>query len=355
MAEGFGNPSSPHGRGAAARAAFARSREAITALAGGGNPEGLVLTSGGTESNNLVFSSLALKVAQPRIAVSAVEHPSVLKAAEAVASRLVILPVQRDGTLDLDALVEALSQGLDLVSVQWASGETGVVQPVDEIARMCRGQDTAFHSDAAQAFGRVRLEVAASGADSVTLSAHKMHGPLGVGALWVRDRSSLAPAMLGGGQQRNLRSGTENIPGAAGFAAACAARAARLEEDVRQMAELRDSFERAVLRDVQMAEVNGAADGRLCNTSSIRFGGVDGQALVANLDRVGVLCTQTSACSSGRPEPSQALIAMGLTEAEAWSTVRFSFSVLNTIEEAEKAAREVIAAVKRLRTFMVMQ
>ena len=355
MADGYGNPSSPHSRGAAARSALARSREAIAAFAGGA-PEELVLTSGGTESNNLVFSSLAKRIGRPRVAVSAAEHPSVMMPAETVAmGRLTILPLRGDGTLDLEALSAELDEGLDLVSVQWASGETGVVQPIVEVARLCRAKGVPLHSDAAQAFGRVPLRLNESGVNLATLSAHKMHGPVGVGALWARGKGLLTAAMFGGGQQGGMRSGTENVPGAAGFAAACSARAQRLDDDVKGMAELRDSFERAVLGRTPDAVVNGVVAERLCNTSSIRFEGVDGQALVAQLDRAGIMCSQTSACSSGRPEPSATLLAMGLSEAEAWSTVRFSFSVENTASEAAEAAREVAEAVTRLRRFVVLR
>lgn len=275
--------------------------------------------------------------------------------AEAAAQgRLAILPLRRDGVVNLEALAAELEEGLDIVSVQWASGETGVVQPVREIAKLCRAKGTVFHTDAAQAFGRVPLDLNGSGIGLATLSAHKVHGPLGIGALWIRDGRLVAPSMLGGGQQEGLRSGTENVPGAAGFAAACQMRAAHFEEDVRRMAELRDRFERAVLRSVPDTAVNGEASARLCNTTSIRFRGIEGQALVANLDRAGIMCSQTSACSSGRPEPSRTLLAMGLSEAEAWSTVRFSFSAMNTVDEADAAASEVTSAVARLRSFMVL-
>ena len=354
MIEDYGNPSSPHERGARAKAALFKSRAVIARLAGS-DPSGLLLTSGGTESSNLVFASLTRRVQSPRVAVSAAEHPSVMHPAEAAAQgRLAILPLRRDGVVNLEALAAELEEGLDIVSVQWASGETGVVQPVREIAKLCRAKGTVFHTDAAQAFGRVPLNLNESGIGLATLSAHKVHGPLGIGALWIRDGRLVAPSMLGGGQQEGLRSGTENVPGAAGFAAACQMRAAHFEEDVRRMAELRDRFERAVLRSVPDTAVNGEASARLCNTTSIRFRGIEGQALVANLDRAGIMCSQTSACSSGRPEPSRTLLAMGLSEAEAWSTVRFSFSAMNTVDEADAAASEVTSAVARLRSFMVL-
>lgn len=354
MSEEYGNPSSLHARGSRAKESFFRDRAAIAAFAGC-DSHGIVLTSGGTESNNLVFSSLSRRIREPRVAVSAAEHPSITRPAEAAAKgRLAVLPLQNDGVVDLEALADELEEGLDIVSVQWASGETGVVQPVCKIAKLCRAKGTAFHTDAAQALGRVPLDLNGSGVDFATLSAHKAHGPLGIGALWVRDGKLVAPSMLGGGQQGALRSGTENVPGVAGFAVACLARAARFQEDVARMTGLRDRFELAVLRAVPNAAVNGVSAERLCNTTSMRFKGVDGQALVANLDRAGIMCSQTSACSSGRPEPSRPLLAMGLTEAEAWSTVRFSFSVMNTLEEADIAAREVASTVARLRSFMVL-
>lgn len=355
MSEGFGNPSSPHHRGGQAKALLRDARDAVSSLAGC-DPEGLVLTSGGTESNNLVFTSLLRRVPNPRIAVSAGEHPSVMRPAQEACSdgRLAVLPLRADGVIDLDALSAELERGADLVSVQWASGETGVVQPISDIARLCRAKGVALHSDAAQALGRIPIRIDQSGADLVTLSAHKVHGPIGIGALWARRKGLLAASMLGGGQQGGTRSGTENVPGAAGFAAACAVRESRFEGDVGRMRHLRDRFEHAVLQAVPDVAVNGAGAERLCNTSSLRFSGVDGQALVANLDRVGIMCSQTSACSSGRPEPSATLVAMGLTAEQAWSTVRFSFSVMNSDEDADTAARAVTDTAAKLRSFMVM-
>lgn len=196
------------------------------------------------------------------------------------------------------------------------------------------------------------LRIEDCGADYVSLSAHKLHGPQGIGALWVRDRTKLSAMIEGGGQQGGLRSGTENLPGAAGFAAACSARREGFHEQVARMRRMRDAFE-AIIRDaLPDAEINGATAPRLCNTSSIQFKGIDGQALMARLDRAGIRCSQTSACSSARPAPSPTLLAMGLTERQAWSTVRFSFSVLNSDEDAEVAASTVVATVAELRQFM---
>ncbi|QCG92909.1 cysteine desulfurase (plasmid) [Azospirillum sp. TSA2s] len=353
MGSSFGNPSSPHSRGVEARIAMSRHAEAVSALAGA-NPTNLYFTSGGTESNNWVFASFRRRKPAPRIAVSAAEHPSVTRPAEIAAQRgwMAVLPLTSNGLLDMEALASALEKGLDLVSVQWASGETGVVQPVEAIASLCKHHGAEFHIDAAQAFGREALRIDGCGADYVSLSAHKVHGPQGIGALWVRDRTMLSAIIEGGGQQGGLRSGTENLPGAAGFAAACSARQEGFHEHVARMRRMRDVFEAVVGNAVPDAEVNGATAPRLCNTSSIRFKGVDGQALMARLDQAGILCSQTSACSSARPAPSPTLLAMGLTERQAWSTVRFSFSVLNSEEDAEAAASKVAVTVAELRRFM---
>lgn len=354
MTEIYGNPSSAHVAGKRAKSVFSKSCISISDFVGGGAGR-VVITSGGTESNNLIFTSLLNGLKSPRIAISEAEHPSVAYPAESSAlGRFVVIPLRSNGVLDLAVLKSELEEGLDIVSVQWASGETGVIQPICEIAKLCRANGAVFHTDAAQALGRVSLNLDSAAVDLATFSAHKMHGPLGVGALWARNEKLIAPSILGGGQQSDLRSGTENVPGVAGFAAACLARAARFEDDVSKLTELRNRFECAVLRSVPDSVVNGASASRLCNTTSLRFKGIDGQALVSNLDRVGIMCSQTSACSSGRPEPSRTLIAMGLTEAEAWSTVRFSFSVMNTMEEADMAATELASAVARLRRFMVL-
>jgi len=233
-----------------------------------------------------------------------------------------------------------------IVSVQWANSETGVIQPIDEIVGTVRSlrPDAFVHVDAAQAIGRIPLR--ATGIDAITCSGHKLHAPAGTGfvAFADPDEDRIVPLVLGGGQERGLRSGTQNVVGAVGLGAAFEERAAHWAEACNAMLAMRDAFERAVIDGFPGATVNGDGAPRVPNTTNIRFPGVDAMALVAALDQRDVACSVGSACSSGRPEPSHVLAAMGLTEREAYSSARFSFSVLNTMEEAIKAAGIVVGA-----------
>jgi cysteine desulfurase len=262
------------------------------------------------------------------------------------------LEVAGDGRLDAEALMRAITAappGPLLVSLQWASNETGVVQPIRELAAAVRAvrPDAFFHTDAAQAVGRVPVNVAAAGVDAVTFSGHKIHGPHGIGALVLADpnQSRIAPLVHGGGQEYGLRSGTNNLPGAAGLGLAAATRARSFGDSASRMRAVRDAFEEGLAALVPNTVVNGASAPRLPNTSNVRFPGRDGMEIVARLDALGVACSQGSACSSGKPEPSHVLRAMGLSETDAYSSVRFSFCALNTIDEALRAARAVARAL----------
>jgi len=349
MAEA-GNAASAHRRGAELREGIAEARATVAAFLGA-VPEQIVFTSGGTEGNNAVLKGGRFA----RIITSAVEHPSILapirRMAEAGAA-LAVLPVDGRGLIDLDALLgELRAAGPTLVALQWVNGETGIIQPVETIAGLCREHGATLHVDAAQAVGRLPLDLANMAIDSLAFSGHKLHGPHGTGVLFLR-RPGLPPLLDGGGQEAGLRSGTLNAPGILGLAEALRRRAAGFDEANRHMAHLRNSFEAAILENVPEVTVNGEGAPRVANTSNLRFAGVDGQALLAQLDRAGVMASQGSACTSLKPEPPAALRAMGLSEEAAFASVRFSFSVLNRAEEAERAAMAVAEAVPRLRAFM---
>jgi len=260
--------------------------------------------------------------------------------------KVVILPVSQDGMVEPNALGKAVrnASGTVLVSVQWANSETGVVQPIRHLTAEARGArpDVLFHSDVAQAIGRVRIDLAANGIDMATFSGHKLHGPQGIGALVLRDPElKVSPFILGGGQERGMRSGTQNVAGAAGLGLAMRIRAAEFDTLVGRLSVMRESFEHGVLSLVPEARVNGVAAQRVPNTSNILFPGIEAMELIARLEAKGLACSLGSACSSARPEPSHVLLAMGLTETEAFSCVRFSFSILNTLDEADRAARLV--------------
>lgn len=352
MRDGTGNPSSPHRAGRRAGTQLAAARESMATLLGT-EPGSVVFTSGGTESNNMVLRSAFLQSGgRARLVTLPVEHHSVLTTCEHLAragAEVVIVPVDSGGLIVLEELRRELRRGATVVSIQYVNNETGVVQPVGEIGALCREFGVPFHSDAAQAVGKLRFAVEDIEVDYLTVTAHKFHGPQGVGALYVREPRKLKPLLGGGDQENGLRPGTQNLPGIVGMGCAAKMRSGRLDSVLDHMQRLRDSFEEAVLRAVPDCSVNGKRGRRVCNTSNLRFRGIDGQALVAQLDQRGVCCSQSSACTSMRPEPSHVLTAMGLTEEEAYESVRFSTSELNSLEEVELAADAVAGAYSYLR------
>lgn len=353
MRDTWGNPSSAHRCGPAAQRVLERARDATATLLTGIDPENIVLTSGGTEGSNAILSSAARN--DTTIVISTVEHPATRipaeRAAEAGAS-LVVVPVDADGRADPADFGRAVSDSATpnvLVSIQWANGETGVIQPIQEIVQAVRSArpDSFVHVDAAQSIGR--LPTPTDGISALTFSGHKLHGPQGTGALaFGEDGLGRIPALLeGGGQERSQRSGTQNVAGAAGLAVALESRASALDDAITRLRAMRDAFEAQVLERVPSAMINAEQCPRTPNTSNIRFANVDGMSLVARLDAQGIRCSQGSACSSGRPEPSRVLRAMGLSEEEAYSSVRFSFSVLNSESDVEDAARSIAQLVGR--------
>jgi cysteine desulfurase len=349
MRQDWGNPSSAHWLGGAARACLERARDDVSSLLPGSLPEGVIFTSGGTEANNAILNLASWNETGATLITTAVEHPSMLRPAERLArmgGRVVVVPVSTDGVVDPNVIGRAVRDaiGPTLVSVQWANSETGVIQPLGRIIREARRarSDVFIHSDVAQAIGRVRIDFEEEPIDAVTFSGHKLHGPQGIGAMVLRDHDSrLTPFILGGGQERGMRSGTPNVAGAAGLGLAMRIRAGDFDLLAGRMSTMRDNFERIVLGLVPNTRVNGIGAPRVPNTSNMLFPGIEAMELVARLEAKGLACSLGSACSSARPEPSHVLIAMGLTEADAFSSVRFSFSVLNTLDEADRAARLV--------------
>ncbi len=359
FAAGAGNAASPHARGSSARILIQAACDEIAGIAAGLLPENIVFTSNGTEANNASLSGVPWS-SETTIIVGATEHASVLKAAEHAERRhgvdVRVVPVDRHGIVRFEEFRHAVSTaGRNLlVSLQWANGETGVVQPVEQLASETKSlrADACFHSDAAQAAGRVPLSIGPIvPIDALSISGHKFHAPQGIGAVLLADPDVFAPGTLlfGGGQQRGLRAGTEPTHLVAGMGTAARIRIRRFDADVELLGRLRDAFESRVLERFGDAVVNGAGARRVPNTTNIGFPGVDGAALIANLDERGVFCSQASACSSGRPEPSHVLTAMGLDEREAYASVRFSMSVLNMPEEVVRAADVVAETALALR------
>lgn len=351
------NPSSAHVGGEVARTILAKARDAVALLASGVDENSVVFTSGCTEANNMVLN--AVRSQHGTLITTAVEHPSILAPADALQVEgfpVHILPVDCNGIVDLSKVEAALdaTRGPIVLSVQTANSETGVIQPIEAIAELVAHRpNVIFHTDAAQAFGKLPVGVGSAGPHVATLSGHKLHAPMGVGALLLsRDERRIGALLLGGEQQRGRRSGTEPLALIAGLGAACAERSQRIDEDVAAMASLRNRLESGIMAAIPGTAVNGAKSPRLPNTSSIRFPGLDAMALVARLDADGVLVSQGSACSSMRPTPSHVLLAMGQTEEEAFSTVRFSTSPLNTVEEIDEAIKVVTNACLQMRTML---
>ena len=349
LGEDFANPSSPHGRGAYGKRLIAIAREQVAGLLGCDSGS-VIFNSGATESNNVVIG-MARRVGL-RVVCSAGDHVSILETAGRTAAddtATTVIGLEPSGLVDLAALEAALADGRpSLVALHWVNSETGVIQPIARIAEIGRRHGAVILVDAAQAVGRMPIDVSGLDVDYLTFSGHKLHAPQGTGALITRPGITPPTLLFGGGQERGYRAGTENLPGIVGLGVACDTRREHLASSIVSMGALRDRFEAAVLARLDDVSVNGSAT-RVPNTSNLRFSGVDGQALVAQLDGKGIACSQASACSSHRPEPSAVLRAMGLSEAEAFQSVRFSFSILNTDDEVDRAIEVVESVVQHLR------
>ena len=357
-----GNPSSVHAHGRAARAIVEEARECVAKLAKA-RADQVIFTSGATEANNLALKgsvegaidrSEADKSARiTRLFVSAIEHSSVLKTAELAAERIAgvrleRLPVTVDGVLDLEALRVALREGKGraLVAVMAANNETGVIQPVAGISRLCREVGALLLVDAVAAAGKIELDAGLS--DYLTLSAHKLGGPQGVGALVASADAPLAPQITGGGQQKGVRAGTENLSGIAGFGAAVKAVLAD-ESETARVAAIRDHFETALKSVLPDAVIFGLAAPRLGNTSNVAFPGLRAENIVIALDLDGVMVSSGSSCSSGKIAPSHVLSAMGVTDDLAGASIRVSFGWDSTVEDADAAVAALVKLVGRVR------
>jgi cysteine desulfurase len=305
----------------------------------------------------ILSSALHNRIKPSRLITTQVEHPSIIKSCEFLARlgiEVVYLPVDRSGRISLLDFEASLTPNVALVTVQWANGETGVIQPIEKIGEVCREHGVLFHTDAAQAVGKVEINASELPIDFLSFSGHTFHGPQGTGAIYARDKRQLHPMIWGAPQEYGLRAGTENVPGIVGFGKAAEIRRDRLDSVQRQLRELRDLFETSMLEMMSDTEVNGDRANRICNTANLMFHGIEGQALVAQLDQVDIRCSQSRACTHQPPEPSYVLRAMGLSEEEANSSVCFSFSELDTLQEVEIAVRAIAKVCRRLRLFNTM-
>jgi len=342
----FANPSSPYHLARSASGAVDQAREQVAALIGA-TPEEIVFTSGGTESNNTAVRGAARCVAdRDHVITTRVEHSSVLNCCNQLsdnALRISLLPVDGNGELDLTALDRLLTRRTALVSVMLANNETGVLFPVREAAERAHAHGALFHTDAIQAAGKIPIDVNELGADLLSLSGHKFHGPKGIGALYIRKGCTIPALLQGGQQERGRRPGTENVPGIAGMGKAAELASEHIACMRTRVRALRDDFEHALRERCPGIQVAGAAASRLPNTSTVLFDGVEAEALLTMLDLRGICCSSGSACATGSPEPSHVLDAMGLTARTSRSAVRFSLSRYNTKEELARAVDDVVS------------
>lgn len=260
------------------------------------------------------------------------------------------IKINGDGMVDVNDLKRLLARApVDLVSVQWVNNEAGIMQNIDEIIDICAEQEVPFHTDAAQSVGKIKFSVKDIDVDYLTLAGHKFHAPQGIGAIYVKEKITIHPLLFGGFQEEGFRPGTENLPGIVGMGKACELRSKNIDETIRYMSELRNTFEYALSERIEGIKINGAGQNRICNTSNVMFGGVDGRELVKYLDREGVRCSQSSACTNMDSAPSYVLRAMGMSEKDVYSSIRFSFSEENTVGEIDAAIEIIIRGCRELR------
>lgn len=361
LTEKFGNASSIHHFGQEAKAGVDKARHQAAALINS-RPNEVVFTSGGTEANNLAVRGLldrsTVNAVRPHIITSAIEHPAVKSVCEDLEKQglaeVTYLPVYKDGLVRLEDVKNAIRDETALISVMLANNEIGTIQPVQDIGMFVRelrkaGRKIWFHTDAVQAAGKIRVDVEEIGCDLLSMSAHKIYAPKGIGALYVRRGTRLHPQNIGGRQERGVRGGTESVPLIVAFGAACEIAGNRLDKETSRLSVLRNRLESDLLETVPGSVVNGDPTHRLPNISNISFRGVEGEGLLINLDMQGIAVSTGSACSSGSLEPSPVIRALGKEDELARGAIRFSFGHVNSEEDVDRVLEVLPASVETLR------
>ncbi len=346
----YANPSSVHAPGRMVRTAFEQAREQVAALVKA-QPSQVIFTSGGTEANNLALKGTMVRFPGQRLAVSVIEHASVLQPARAMAEQgwgLDMIAVDEDGLVSEEALLEAVTEQTRLVSVMHANNEIGVIQDITSLSAAARRVGVVLHSDAVQAAGKLAVDFSSSGVHLMSLSAHKIYGPKGVGALIVAPGMDLFPLLHGGGHERGLRGGTENVAGIVGFGAAAELAGAELAPRTAHNRALRDYFEQRLHQDLPEITVVAERARRLDNTAMILVPGIEGETLLMQLDQAGIAVSSGSACSAGTAAPSHVLVALGLAGESGRSAVRVSFGRDNTARDVDALVDALNAVLKRL-------
>jgi cysteine desulfurase len=353
--EVYGNPSSVHRFGQQARQAVEQARAQVAKLVGGSDRE-IMFTGGGTESINTALRGLlAARGPRKRIVTTSVEHSANREMCQELAKKdaeLIEVGVDQQGNLDLDQWREAITDQTALASAMWANNETGVIFPVEELAKICRERGVPFHCDAVQAAGKIPVDVKAVGVDMLSLAAHKFHGPKGVGALYIRRGVRFAPLIVGGPQEHDRRGGTENVAGIVGLGKAAELAQAGLANMASQVAALRDRLERGILETIEQTHLNGRPSGRVPNTTNIAFAQLEAEAILLLLSERGICASAGAACSSGSLEPSHVLKAMKIPSAIAHGSLRFSLSRYTTEAEIDQTLQILPSMIARLRRIL---
>lgn len=348
----YGNPSSLHWFGQQARRALDRAREQVAALICA-QPDEIVFCSGGTEANNYALMGVVAQSSfhVPHVIASAVEHQAVMNPCRELQQGgcfVTFQPVNEQGAVVPDCLAENVSPRTALISVMLANNDVGTLQPIADIAWIAKSRGVTIHTDAVQGLGRVRVDVTELDVDLLSLSGHKLHGPKGIGALYIRRGVTLAPWLLGGSQERRRRAGTENLPGIVGLGTACELAGERMVADAQSVTALRDRLETGLTEALPSLRMNGHPDQRLPNTLNVTVPGLSGEEVVLSLDLMGIAASTGSACAAGDPEPSYVLAAMGLSEADARASVRFSLGPDNTEAEIDQTIAAMVEVVETM-------
>jgi len=351
--EHWGNPSSVYGFGKKVAKHIDDARAKVAALINA-EPHEIIFTSCGTESNNSALHSALITHPHKRhIVTTAVEHSANIKFGnhlKKLGYEVTFLPVESDGGIDLHLLEKNIRPDTAIVSVMWANNETGVLFPIEEIAALCQGKGVPFHTDAVQVPGKLKIDVKELGVNYLSLSAHKLHAPKGIGMLYVRHHTRYAPYIIGGGQEHGRRGGTENVPYIVGFGRAAQLALAHLGDENIRIRALRDKLENDILSRIPGTVRNGAKEPRLPNTSNLYFSGVEAESILSLLDHEGICVSSGSACTSGSLDPSHVLVAMGCDPQRARGSVRFSLGVYNTESEVDHVLKHLPPIITKLRS-----
>jgi len=352
LQEDYGNPSSMHTFGGKVDRNIKEARTSVASLLGAA-PEEIVFTSSGTESDNTaIWAAIQSNPDKKHIITSRVEHPAVKNLFEYLSKngyRVTFIPVDSKGRLDMDYLYENLTDNTAIVTIMWANNESGVIFPIEKISQIVKERGAVFHTDAVQAVGKIQIDLNKIDVDMLSLSGHKLHGPKGVGALYVRKGTKFSPFLIGGHQESGRRGGTENVASVVGLGKASELAADYMEEENTRVKQLRNKLESEMLKQIPNTIINGDRENRLPNTTNVSFEYVEGESILLMMDELGICASSGSACTSGSLEPSHVLRAMGVPFTAAHGSIRFSLSIYNTEEEIDFIIEKLPPIIKRLR------